>query len=86
MEFVGAQFDLCEVLVADLDAGRVGVGVQLRMDFQAVRGRGRGDQADDDLEAHQGLAAPVLGNETEEAVLDLVPLACAWREVANGYG
>ena len=53
---------------------------------EAGVGRGGGDQLDDDLVADQRLAAPVLGDEGEQAVLDLVPFAGAGREVADGHG
>ena len=42
------------------------------------------DQVDDDLVAGQGLAAPVRRDVGEQPVLDLVPLAGAGREVADG--
>ena len=46
--------------------------------------RGVGDQLDDDLMADQRLAAPVLGDEGEQAVLDAVPFAGAGRQMADG--
>src|SRR5271167_1994339 len=36
--------------------------------------------------AEQRFTAPVLGNEGEQAVLDLVPFAGAWRQMANSNG
>jgi hypothetical protein len=33
--------------------------------------------------AYERLAAPVLADEGEQAMLDLVPLACTWRKVAH---
>jgi hypothetical protein len=44
------------------------------------------DQFDDDLMADQRLAAPISGDERKQAVLDLVPLAGAGRQVAHGDG
>ena len=52
-------------------------------DLQPGLGRRRRDQVDDHLVAHQRLAAPVLADEREEPVLDLVPFARARREVAD---
>ena len=45
------------------------------MDLQAGFGCGSGDQVDDDLQAGQRMAAPVLSDLAEQAVLDLVPFA-----------
>ena len=41
------------------------------------------DQLDDHAIADERLGAPVLADEGEEAVLDLVPLAGAGRQVAD---
>src|SRR5882672_6783545 len=54
------------------------------MDLQARLGCSGGDELDDDLVADQGARLPILADEGEEAVLDLVPLAGAGREVADG--
>jgi hypothetical protein len=43
-----------------------------------------GDQVDDHFMAHQRSASPVLGDVGEHAVLNLVPLAGAWREMTDG--
>src|SRR5882672_10093499 len=48
-----------------------------------VFGGGGRDQLDDHAMADEGLGAPVLADEGEEAVLDLVPLAGAGRQVAD---
>lgn len=44
----------------------------------------RCNQTDDRSEAHQGLTAPVRADVGEEPVLNLVPFACAGREVTDG--
>ncbi len=77
------QFQLSEFRVADFDSGVVGIGVQLGADKQAGFRRRAADQIDDRLMAEQRLAAPVLGDEAEETMLDLVPFARARREVAH---
>ena len=53
------------------------------MHIEAFAGRRRSDQLDDDLVADQRLAAPVLGDEGEQTVLDPVPFAGAGRQMAT---
>jgi len=48
-----------------------------------ARKRERPDQIDDHLIADQRLGAPVQGDEREQAMLDLVPLRGAGREVVD---
>ena len=49
--------------------------------------RGRcGDELDDHLVGQQRLAAPVLGDEREHAMLDAVPLAGAGRVMGDADG
>src|SRR6266851_7280347 len=62
---------------------RVAPFVQLGLDAQASRRPGVTDQLHDRLEGVERTASPVLGDVTEEAVLDLVPLAGAGREVRD---
>jgi len=83
MKGVGCQSELIQLLVGDFDRGTVTVGVQGSFHDQARLGGGTGNQADHGLVAHQGLSAPVLGDEAEEAVFDSVPLAGARREVTD---
>jgi hypothetical protein len=82
-----------EVVALGLDGGELGVGdldlvgvvalIELRVDLEPGAGGGRGDQVDDRLERDEWAPAPVLGDEAEQAVLDLVPLRGAGREVAD---
>ena len=59
------------------------VSVQHATDLEARRGsRGR-DEADAGRMREQRLAAPVLRDEREETMLDLVPLAGARRAMAD---
>src|SRR3954452_913561 len=62
--------------VTDLDTWRVDSGIDLAFDVEPSSGGSRGDKLHDDLIANQRLATPVLGDEREQPVLDLVPL-CA---------
>lgn len=75
-----------DLVVADLDAGGVLVGVEFRVHGQAGLGSGRRDALDDDFMAGQGPAAPVHGDVGEQPVLDPVPLRRAGRQVADGDG
>src|SRR5271155_2082298 len=63
------------------------LGVKVRIEFAADRKpffrRGVGDQRDCDVEAGERHGAPVLGDEAEHAMFDLVPFGSAWRIVAN---
>ena len=59
------------------------VRIQSGFDDQTRSRGGAGDQADDGLTAYERASAPVLGNEAEEAVFDLVPFAGARREMAD---
>src|SRR5712692_628047 len=61
----------------------VGPLVQLGLDAQASLRPRVTDQLHDRLEGAERTASPVLGDVTEEAVLDLVPLAGAGREVRD---
>jgi len=77
VEVVAGEFDGFEFGVGDLDAGRIGVWIELATNLQACLSGGCGDQFDDDLVTDQRLAAPVSSNERKQAVLDLVPLCAA---------
>src|SRR5712691_13548929 len=70
--------------VGDGDAFRIEVVVDLAEPGEAGLGGGRRDQIDDDAIADERAGAPVLADEGEEAVLDLVPLAGARRQVVDG--
>src|SRR3990172_8976582 len=83
VEWVAGEVDGGELGVADLDALGVGALVEAGVDGQGGAGGGGGDQVDDRLAGEQGLAAPVDADLAEQAVLDLVPLAGAGREVAD---
>ena len=79
----GLEVDGLEFTLGDLDAGRVGALVEPGLDSQTSPRRSVRDEVDDDFVSDQGSAAPVAGDVAKHPVLDLVPLACAWREVAH---
>ena len=81
MERVGVEVDRLELSVRDADLGRVAVSVEAGVDLEAAAGGGRTDEVDDGFERDEWFAAPVDRDEREEAVLDLVPLAGARRQV-----
>ena len=72
-----------EVFIGDLDRGVIAMGVKRRFHDEARARGGRRNQADDGLMTDQGLAAPVLGDEAKEPMLDLVPFTRAWRKVTD---
>ena len=86
VEAAGTEADLRHLLVADLPALGVLALVDLATDAQPGLGPGRGDEVDDGHQAGQRPSAPVGADVGEQPVLDLVPLAGARREVADGDG
>ena len=72
--------------VGDFDTFGIFVFVQFGAHFEAGVGCRRGNQLDDRAIAAQGLAAPVDGDERKQAMLDLVPLAGAGRQMADRDG
>src|SRR5260370_42223533 len=84
VEIAAPDTDGVHLGVADLDAGGIGGGIDLALDLQpGIGGRGR-NELDDGLVADERSRPPILGNEREEAMLDLVPFARAGREMADG--
>src|SRR5450755_5059445 len=69
--------------VGDHNTLRIRVEVQVGMYRESALGPGAGNEIDDNLMTDQGLPPPVHRDEGEHAVLDLVPLARAWREVTH---
>jgi len=85
VERVAGDVDGGQFGIADFELG-VFVVVEAGVDLEAGAGAGRGDRVDDYLVGGQRSAAPVLGDEAEQPVLDFVPLRCAGREVADADG
>lgn len=69
----------CQGLLTDLLPFRVFVLIELAGDLETGLGCGGGDEVQDHLVTSERLASPVEGDEGEETVLDLVPLAGAGR-------
>ena len=83
VEVVALNVDDIHLGIGDPDAGGIAVGVDLALHLEAGSGRGGGNQLDDGLVADERPAAPVLRDEREEAMLDLVPFAGARWEMAD---
>ena len=86
MERVAFDDKACHLGVGHLDAGRIGVAIEFGADLEAGMRRRRADQLHDGLMADERFAAPVLGDECEQAMLDLVPFAGAGGQVADRDG
>jgi hypothetical protein len=72
--------------IRDLDGFGILVFVEAALHLEAFVGRRRSDQLDDHRATDQRLAAPVLGDEGEEPMLDTVPLAGAGRMMGDSDG
>ena len=84
MEVVELQVYLRQFIVRDNGTLRIGLRVQLTANFESSFGGRCGNQLDDDFVADKRFAAPVLADEREQPMLDLVPFAGARRQVAHG--
>src|ERR1035438_4666081 len=71
LELVACDRHGGELLVGDLDSGRVVPLVELGVDLEALFCRRVRDQLDDDPVGGERAAAPVHCDEAEEPVLDL---------------
>src|SRR6195256_2617734 len=72
--------------IGNLDALGIFFFFQFGAHLEAGIGCRRRDQLDDRAITAQRLASPVDRDEREKTVLDLVPLACAGRQMANRDG
>ena len=86
MERVTSYVEARHFRIGDLYAFGIRVAIEFATDRKAFFCRGVGDQRDCDVEAGERHGAPVLGDEAEHAMLDLVPLGSARRIVANLNG
>ena len=72
-----------QLFVGHFDFCRVSVGVKGCFHDQSGSRRRIGDQIHNDFKALQGTGTPVLGDEAEEAMLNLVPFAGAGWEMTD---
>ena len=54
MEFISLQVDGSQLLIGNLDFGRIGVGIEAGTHPEAVLGGGVGDEIENDLVAGEG--------------------------------
>jgi YD repeat-containing protein len=80
---ISPEAEFRHLFVGDLDTRWVGVWIEATFYSQTGLGGCGGDEVDDDLMADQRLAPPVLTDEREQPVFDLVPLAGARRKMAD---
>ena len=83
MKVVPLQLELGEFVVGYFDGRLIQAFVYRGFDLQAGAGLRAGNEVHDGLVGDQRTPAPVLRDEAEQAMLDLVPFARAWREVAD---
>ena len=79
MPNVWLQMHRSELLVRNAATGSVKAFVQIAKHLEPCLGRGCGYQVDDNLMCQQGFSAPILGDEGEESMLNLIPFAGAGR-------
>src|SRR5271165_5343511 len=83
MELFPSKLKFGHLLVGNSEALLIDISVDLAFYGQAGRRCGCGDEVNDDLVADQRLAAPVLADEREQAMLDLVPFTGTRREMTD---
>ena len=81
MGCVGLQGEFRHHSIWDLDAGRVGLEVELGGDGETSRGARRADEADDRLEIDERPSPPMDADEGEQSVLDL---STYWCQAGDG--
>src|SRR5215217_8242 len=86
VEVVAGEVHGIHFRVRYLDARRIDVFIELATNLETGLRCRCGDELDDDLMADERLAAPVAGDEREQAMLDLVPLAGARWQVTHRNG
>jgi hypothetical protein len=79
---ISRDVERSELLFRDLYAGRVEATIQARPHNQSPAIGRVADQVDDGFVRAERSSSPIDGNEREEAVFDLVPLAGSRRKVA----
>ena len=74
------------LLICDSDLLWVLLAIEQAAHGQALLGSGRGDEVDDRRVRQQRFSTPVLADEGEHPMLDLVPLAGSRWQVTYVYG
>src|ERR1035437_8501583 len=75
-----------QLRISDGDATRVWAAIEFRPDAESGPTVRRTNQAHDGGQVDERRAAPVHGDVREQPMLDLVPLARAWREMTHRDG
>ena len=83
MEFCAGDAEACEFFVTDGNPGFVAARIDRGANGEARLGGSACYQIDDDFVCGKRSAAPVLGNEAEQPMLDFVPFAGARRKVVD---
>ena len=83
MELIGGDVEALHRGIADFDAFLIAARVERAFDLEPGGSGGRADQFDHGKTIGERSAAPVLRDVAEQAVLDAVPLRCAWRIVVD---
>src|ERR1700690_2553849 len=83
MKFCGDYFDTPQFLVTDYNSSLVMIPVNSGAYRQTCFGRGVGNKVNNYFVAGEWATAPVLADETEEAMFDLVPFAGPRRKMTN---
>ena len=83
MEGIALEIDAAQLLITDAVTFFIPFGVEAGRDGEAGFRFCVADQVDDGHTIEQRATSPVLGNETEHAMLDLIPLARARRKMRD---
>src|SRR6266851_843635 len=86
MKVIGDAVDGGKVCVGNGDAFGVVAAIEAAANGEAGLGSGSADQLEKDLMADERGCSPVLGDEREEPMLDLVPFGGAGRQMADDQG
>src|SRR5688572_24725879 len=86
MEPMACEADGRQLRIGYGDTGRVRPAIELGSHVQARAAVSRTDETDDRREIDERGAPPVHRDMREQAMLDLVPLARARREVTHRHG
>ncbi len=86
MKCVGYQTQLGHFVIGDFPSGFVSGGIEGGSDLEPLVNTGMGNEINNCRTTDEGASPPVLGDEGEHAVFDLVPLARTGRKVTNMDG